>query len=65
MRSAHHAIRSVRMGFAHLAASGWRMRLSASRAVSSAVGRLCRYFSVVAMLAWPSRSFTTCRSAPP
>lgn len=50
---------------ADLEAGGWRMRLNASRAVSSAVGRLCRYLSVVAMLACPSRSFTTCRSAPP
>jgi hypothetical protein len=29
------------------------------------VGRLCRYRSVVTMLAWPRRSLTTCRFAPP
>jgi len=42
-----------------------RILAKASSAVSSASGKVCRYFSVVAMLAWPSRSFTTCRSAPP
>ena len=36
-----------------------RILASASGAVSSASGRECRYFSVVAMLAWPSRSLTT------
>src|SRR5260370_1248665 len=50
---------------ADLAICWLRIRESASSAVSSAVGRVCRYLSVVAMLAWPSRSFTTCRSAPP
>jgi hypothetical protein len=44
---------------------GLRILVRASSAVSSAVGRLWRYFSVVEMLAWPSRSLTTCRSAPP
>ena len=50
---------------AGLASCGPRIRDSASSAVSSAVGRLCRYRSVVTMLAWPRRSLTTCRSAPP
>ena len=36
----------------------------ATTAEASAPGRLCRYFSVVVMLAWPIRSLTTCRSAP-
>ena len=40
----------------------WRR---AVRAVSSASGRVWRYFSVVTMLAWPRRSLTTSRSAPP
>jgi hypothetical protein len=42
-----------------------RMRLRAVRAVVSAVGRVWRYFSVVVMDWWPSRSRTTCRPAPP
>jgi hypothetical protein len=42
-----------------------RTRERASSAVSSASGSVCRYLSVVTMLAWPSRSLTTCRSAPP
>jgi hypothetical protein len=42
-----------------------RIRESASSAVSSASDRVCRYLSVVTMLAWPRRSLTTCRSAPP
>ena len=42
-----------------------RILAKAFTAVSSASGRLCRYFSVVEMLPCPSRSFTTWRSAPP
>jgi hypothetical protein len=37
-------VRGVHAGLGRL-----RIRLSASSAVSSAVGRLCRYFSVVEM----------------
>lgn len=42
-----------------------RIRENASSAVSSASSNVCRYFSVVAIEAWPNRSLTTCRSAPP
>jgi hypothetical protein len=42
-----------------------RILLKASSARSSAPGGVCRYFSVVAMLPWPRRSFTICKSAPP
>ena len=42
-----------------------RILLSAVSAVSSVLVRACRYFSVVVMRAWPMRSLTVCRSAPP
>src|ERR1039457_2617963 len=41
------------------------MLASAVRAVSSVSARVWRYFSVVMMLPWPSRSLTVWRSAPP
>src|ERR1022692_1853593 len=41
------------------------MLASAVRALSSVSARVLRYFSVVEMLLCPSRSLTTCRSAPP
>ena len=37
----------------------------AARALSSASGSVCRYFWVVMIWAWPMRSMTVLRSAPP
>src|ERR1022692_3059417 len=49
----------------HLDSTRLRILERASRAVSSASGRVCRYFSVVRRLPWPRRCLTTWRSAPP
>jgi hypothetical protein len=41
------------------------MLLSAVMVAASAWGRVCRYCSVVVSRAWPMRSLTAWRSAPP
>src|SRR5450756_3066651 len=42
-----------------------RTASNAASALSSASGRVCRYFWVVMIWAWPMRSMTDLRSAPP
>src|SRR5260221_9068462 len=67
VRSPGQHARGVAGPWVHAVTLRLRVRIlaNASSAVSSASGKVCKYFSVVEMLPCPRRSFTVWRSAPP